>query len=178
MELKRATRREATAAQARDTEAGSLASCWEAVRQLDADLIASLFEGGATLWFGNSRRADGRGAIRRTLVQLLSKTEAIEGRVVALWQKQGIVIADVDLEVRFDDGSGVTVPFTIEIWFCDCLIRVCRLSFYPEPALEPAVFRSGFGRSWPASSPAVSGLRSAASLPPCSTRRTCRRPLI
>ena len=108
---------------------------WEALLSQDADGIAAQFERSGSLLFGGVRRAEGRRAVRREFVRLFSRTDAIHHRPVSFWARDGVVVADADVEFELEGGRHVEIPVTTVCWFRGGGIERCELSFYPEPSL-------------------------------------------
>ncbi len=108
---------------------------WDALLSLDADGIAQRFETSGSVCFGKGHRAQGRQAVRREFVRLFARTAAIHHRPVSLWARDGIVVADADLEFELDGERHVKIPVTTVCWFRGNDIARCEFSYYPEPAL-------------------------------------------
>jgi hypothetical protein len=108
---------------------------WDALMSLDADGITQRFETSGSVCFGNEHRAQGRQAVRREFVRLFARTAAIHHRPVSLWARDGVVVADADLEFELDGERHVKIPVTTVCWFRGDDIARCEFSYYPEPAL-------------------------------------------
>jgi hypothetical protein len=108
---------------------------WNALLALDADEVAGRFEARGCVRFGGDRRAEGRPAVRREFVRLFARTAAIRHRLVSLWARDGVVVAEADLAFELDGDRHVEIPVTTVCWFRDDGIARCEFSFYPEPAL-------------------------------------------
>lgn len=78
---------------------------WDALVSLDADEIVQRFETRGAATFGK-RRAQGRQAVRHEFVRLFARTAAIHHRLVSLWARGGVVVADADLGLSCMAGAG------------------------------------------------------------------------
>jgi ketosteroid isomerase-like protein len=114
------------------------AQYWEALASMDADAVAERFTPHARFRFGNGRTLHGRAAIRRLFVELFARMAWIDRRNVVEWSQSTCVVDEVDLSFVFDDGRRLTIPVTTVFRASGPQIEECRMSFYPEPALESA----------------------------------------
>jgi uncharacterized protein (TIGR02246 family) len=120
-------------------EDAALAAYWRAVEDMDADAVADRFACNGTFVFGGGAPLRGRAAIRGAFVQLFAETERIEQQPVALWRRQGLVVAESDITITFDGGSRTVLPATTILWIAGETILSCRFSTFPDPALARAM---------------------------------------
>lgn len=107
----------------------------DAVESLDADLLASQFASAGSFQLADRAPLIGRTPIRRAFLHLFTEVDTIEHRVVAVWNRGGVLVSDLDVTFVLPHGS-IELPVTVVLYTRNGEILSCRVLFYSEPALQ------------------------------------------